>query len=390
MKSPRENGNLVVFDLDPVQPWVPGIYRGLCESPHAAQWDVRLTAYQGRSLLAAEPLLSLPRARPLGVITQRPFLAALASRKKVPVILYGYQTGEDDALGVPLIRTNYPGMAEMAARHLLERGYSALTIVGGGPEGVTQWKTQGFLHALERDNRAAAFVRPPEIPGDEGWMDDDAIRNLADWFRGIDRPLGVAAVNVRAAWGVSRALRGAGKRVPEDVGLLAVGEDPVLLGQARPPVTGVAEDGYAKGRLCAEYLMALREGRDVPLLTTVAPWGLVERASTQHFAVSDPTVSKALALIRDEVENLEGVDALARRCFVSRATLLRRFREHRGRTPAEEIRQGRLRRAIELIEGTHLPMAEVAVAAGFGLQSALSRAVRQATGRTPTECRRQP
>ena len=231
------------------------------------------------------------------------------------------------------------------------------------------------------------LVQGPRLEGGEGWLDDSSLQALRAWLAKTAFPLGIATSNMQMAWGVSRVLRRAGVRVPEDVGLIAIGEDPVLLEQARPHVSGVAEDGEAKGRICADYLDSLMRGKRVNPDTLVPPVGVVQRASTDHFAVEDPAVAKALTLIRDEVEDLEGVEDLARRCHVSRATLLRRFQACRGRTPGEEIRQARIRRAVELIEETNLPLAEVAVAAGFGLQSALSRAVKNATGKTPTALR---
>lgn len=63
---------------------------------------------------------------------------------------------------------------------------------------------------------------------------------------------------------------------------------------------------------------------------------------------------------------------------------------HRGVLPrlADEIRRSRVETAKRLLLTTDRPMARVAVESGLGAQSALTRAIREATGLTPSALRK--
>ena len=68
--------------------------------------------------------------------------------------------------------------------------------------------------------------------------------------------------------------------------------------------------------------------------------------------------------------------------------LARSFRAATGTSLHRFIVARRIERAKRLLRHTRLPLVEVALQSGFGDQSHLSRAIRQATGMTPTEYRR--
>jgi len=78
---------------------------------------------------------------------------------------------------------------------------------------------------------------------------------------------------------------------------------------------------------------------------------------------------------------------LAARYGCSREHLSRVFREQTGRTPAAHLAEARLRRALQLIEQTELPITAVAAQSGFASAHTLARQVRHATGHSPTALR---
>src|SRR5690242_5434047 len=79
------------------------------------------------------------------------------------------------------------------------------------------------------------------------------------------------------------------------------------------------------------------------------------------------TVSRALALIAEGALDGEGtVEALADRLGVGARHLRRLFDEHLGAAPVAVAQAHRILFAKMLISETALPMAEVALAAGFG------------------------
>lgn len=77
-------------------------------------------------------------------------------------------------------------------------------------------------------------------------------------------------------------------------------------------------------------------------------------------------VRRALALIEDGVMDEAGVEELAERVHLSARQLRRLFLRHLGATPVEVAQAKRLNLAKQLLHETDMPLAEVALAAGYG------------------------
>lgn len=82
------------------------------------------------------------------------------------------------------------------------------------------------------------------------------------------------------------------------------------------------------------------------------------------------------------------VEAMAARIGVSASRLHALFQEELGTTPRAWLSGLRLARVRHLLAHTDLPIAELAYRAGYADQSALTRAMRKATGLTPATFRR--
>src|SRR5690606_24933141 len=98
------------------------------------------------------------------------------------------------------------------------------------------------------------------------------------------------------------------------------------------------------GHEAAVMLERMMRGRKPPKKPVfVEPTGIVERRSTDSFAISDPDVAQALLFIRDHAFKAMRVSDILKEVPISRRSIERKFTEILGRTPAEEIR--RLRNA---------------------------------------------
>ncbi|MCC5847127.1 MAG: helix-turn-helix domain-containing protein [Verrucomicrobia bacterium] len=380
--------SLIYFDADPMNPWVADIYRAFSLSEEMAEMDIRLTTYHGHALAHPDDVFLPTRAAPAGVITDYEPRWRRCLHANIPCVLLNQVLPRDCRAGERVVRSDYLKMGEQAAEVLLARGVANLAFLGCGNRGnpTMELKRKGFERKIGEGE--GTLVEIPSFAHDQRWLTPQAVDQLAAWFRTAPKSLAVAAVNIYFAWGAWKALKLAGRRLPEEVLLLAVGDDPVLLEMASPSVSGIPENSTEIGRVCARDLRALIDGERTPCETLIAPLRVVHRDSTARVFSEDPVVARALAYMRDTLAENPSMDEIARHAFVSRATLLRRFREHRGRTPSAELAQLRVEHAIDLILHTDQSFAAIADAAGYGLQSALSRAIRQATGKTPTELRR--
>ncbi|HEV3308331.1 MAG TPA: AlkA N-terminal domain-containing protein [Candidatus Sulfotelmatobacter sp.] len=100
------------------------------------------------------------------------------------------------------------------------------------------------------------------------------------------------------------------------------------------------------------------------------------------------TVSRALRLIGESGLEDGGVEVLAARLGVGSRHLRRLFLKHLGATPTAVAHTRRLHFAKKLIDETSLPMAQIALASGFGCVRRFNADIRKVYHRTPTQIRR--
>lgn len=104
---------------------------------------------------------------------------------------------------------------------------------------------------------------------------------------------------------------------------------------------------------------------------------------------SSTIISRLEQVLNDHLDDADlDVDQLAALSGISRASLYRRLHEHRNATPAEFIRNFRLRRAAELLRHGDASISEVAFAVGFRRLSTFTRAFRAHYNCTPSDYRK--
>ena len=99
------------------------------------------------------------------------------------------------------------------------------------------------------------------------------------------------------------------------------------------------------------------------------------------------TVRRGLRLIADGALDDGSIETLADRLGVTSRHLRRLFGIHLGASPLAVAHTQRLHFAKRLIDQTAMPMAEVAIASGFGSTRRFNDAFRDSYGRTPRDLR---
>ncbi|WP_326533188.1 AraC family transcriptional regulator [Pseudorhodoferax sp.] len=95
-----------------------------------------------------------------------------------------------------------------------------------------------------------------------------------------------------------------------------------------------------------------------------------------------------LARVQASPEAAWSAERMAQQACLSTSRLHALFRSELGTTPAAWLQQMRLDRVRDWLVTTDRPIAELALAAGYADQNALTRAMRRATGSTPAALRR--
>lgn len=109
---------------------------------------------------------------------------------------------------------------------------------------------------------------------------------------------------------------------------------------------------------------------------------------TPAWAGTSAVVSRALRLIWEGALDGNSVDELAGRLGIGSRQLRRLFIRHLGVPPIKMASTHRVHFARRLIEQTDMPMAEIAVNAGFSSLRQFNHAMRSIVGQAPTDLRR--
>jgi len=138
------------------------------------------------------------------------------------------------------------------------------------------------------------------------------------------------------------------------------------------------DHGAAKANLVARRLVIPphREGGQAQYVQRPVPGGRRD------------ALSPLLDHLRRHLEQPHPVARMAARVNMSERSFLRRFREATGTSPGQWLAQARLQHACELLEGSRLPVEEVARRCGFGTAMTLRRHFRQRLGTSPLAYRR--
>ena len=103
----------------------------------------------------------------------------------------------------------------------------------------------------------------------------------------------------------------------------------------------------------------------------------------------DARIRKAEHLLCQHPEERFTVEALARRCGLSRSRFAELFREQAGASPLAFLENQRLRRAREMLEHTSLNLAEISEQSGFASPFYFSLRFKKHFGVSPRNYRRQ-
>jgi LacI family transcriptional regulator len=213
---------------------------------------------------------------------------------------------------------------------------------------------------------------------------------LAAWVRALPKPCGV--FTCCDAWGqvVIRYARATGRRVPEDLAVVGVDNDPTICELAVPTLSSVTVPWQSVGRRAAQLVEhALSGKRSVDLRVVAGPGPVLTRRSSDGLAIGDDLVARAVRYIRDHSRDALTVPSVARAVAASRRSLERRFNAVLGRTVVQEIRRIRVDMAKQLLTVTRHRLPHVAKLSGFSNAALLSVAFRREVGLPPGAYRRE-
>jgi LacI family transcriptional regulator len=290
-------------------------------------------------------------------------------------------------------------IAELSAEHLIACGLMSLAYVTTGESREARGQAfERHAKAAQRSchvERLADHVGTPSKGGAAATTESDTaheskIEQLCRWLESQAVPVGVLACDDTHARLVIDACRRVGRRVPEEVAVIGVGNDDLLCEAAVPPLSSIDPGFFQLGSAAAATLDAIlrpRRGRAVQTRVEVAAVGPVSRRSTDMLAIDDEQVAEAVRIVRGRPAADITVDVLALQLGLSRSTLEQRFRRAVGCSVHDEIVRSRLAELRRIIGDPQLTMKQVAMACGFGSVSYMTTFLKKHLGMTPGQLR---
>lgn len=165
------------------------------------------------------------------------------------------------------------------------------------------------------------------------------------------------------------------------VASLVEARHPSALSLTAHEVTAIAMSAHREFRRPAAFSEMILEGLGLELAGRLGAWSVEQ----------DRHAPRWLLQVRDSIADRGAerltVGQLAAEQQVHPVHLARAFRQYFGCSPGEYLRRCRIDRLRALLRNSDMPLAEVALEAGFADQSQMTTAFRRSTGSTPREYR---
>jgi DNA-binding LacI/PurR family transcriptional regulator len=176
---------------------------------------------------------------------------------------------------VSTVRSNERECGQQATRYLLGLGHTAIaTITGPGNEECTPDRLEGYSQAL---NQAGLEFDPALVVAGD-WSATSGCRAAQRLLQAGQVFSAIFAQNDLMAVGAARALREAGRHIPDDVSIIGVDDIP-LASYFDPPLTTLANPFKSQGRQAARLLIETIQNPDRAPEQILIHSRLVERSS---------------------------------------------------------------------------------------------------------------
>ncbi|MCO1574319.1 LacI family transcriptional regulator [Crossiella sp. SN42] len=193
---------------------------------------------------------------------------------RLPMVFGGGRPGSGTR-GLHLVDFDNEGGAKLAVEHLLSLGRKRIgTVAGPQDQRAAIDRCAGWRTTLGLDDRATARL------SEEGdFSSESGERAMARLLKRVPRLDAVFVANDPMAAGALRALRAAGRRVPQDVAVVGFDDHRGLAESTQPPLTTIHQDPRGQVRQMVDTLFQLIDGAGPPPGRQVLPVSLVRRDS---------------------------------------------------------------------------------------------------------------
>lgn len=285
-------------------------------------------------------------------------------------------------VALPRVVNDHAAVGRLGARHFIERNFREVAWFATGTGHVHTLRFAALRKALA----GQANVRDWTLARNCDW--DEFLRWLRARLGDVPRPLGVLTYDESDAARFLNACLDLGVSIPDEVSILAIGNDFRLCERQPIPISDIEQNMERGGFAAAALLDRLMNGGKPPKdPILIPPTGIVLRKSTDVVAASDPRCREALHYIADNLSRPFGAQEIADALKINRNLLDSLFRKDLGTSVGAEIKRQRLARVRKLLEETDETLDGIAAETGFCNASYLIATFRKTFDCTPFDYR---
>lgn len=279
-------------------------------------------------------------------------------------------------------------IGKMAAEHLLERRFKRLAYYGATNLYYSELRKAGFMTTVvERGAACSLLEQAYHVDDAEAWVRQE--RELETWLLSLEPPVAIMAGNDVRAGRLLEVCQRLGLRVPEQIAVIGVDNDPQVHAHVQPGLSSIARQDFEAGVLAARKLNDLMEGRvGSGELIFVPPGRIIARESTDVTAIEDPELASVIEQLRPRLGEGVGVEWLLEKTQWSRRRLEMRFQEYLGEAPYSFITRLRVQQASRLLDQEPaLQLSKVAATCGFSDLRHFRQAFQRFSRQSPAQYR---
>ena len=299
---------------------------------------------------------------PDGIIMRDSLISEELLKLKIPTILSIHDSKYPENL--PVIKTDSRSIAKMASDHLIEKGLKNFAFCGFDNY---DW-SEGRKFYFNKFNKEAGFTTHnylhPKKNKRNNWEIEQ--QHVSAWIKSLPKPVGIFACNDDRGQHVLEVCKMINVKVPEEVLVIGVDNDPLVCDIGDPPLTSIALNIESAGYRAAALMdHMINKKKIIGKKIIVTPTHVVQRQSTDILAVNDPEVARAIAYIKKNAKNKILVKDVVKTTCLSRRTLERRFKQSIHRSIYSEIRQVRIELISKMLIETELPISQISSVFNF-------------------------
>jgi LacI family transcriptional regulator len=288
---------------------------------------------------------------------------------------------------IPTILTDTKKIAQLAAEHLIGRGFKNFAYCGFKEMQWSKDRYENFTQEIKRKNYQVnqffATVNKLINPKEKDFAD------IVRWLHSLPKPVGLMACNDDMGRIVLDTCKLAGFHVPEQIAVLGVDDDELTCELTDPPLSSIALHAEKTGYEAAKLLDSLMVGEKMNgQIIHQEPSHVVIRQSTDVMAIEDNDVAQAIRYIHQHNKEPITVEDVAHEVNLSRRHLYKKFMTTMGHSVFDEIKKNRINHICELLTETDWSIYKITMSLGFTGIEHIARYFQKEMGMAPNEYRK--